>query len=465
MRTIHQRTSRASRGAIGGWAAALTALVIGALLAVSSGPARAQPYQLTDLGSLGGVRGSGAYALNGGLVAGYSFISGSTFVHAMINDHGVVEDLGTLGGTQSLARAVNGSGWVVGWAYPPGVAWQRAFLWHENVMTDLGTFGGTTGDATDINDAGLVVGSAYTSDGNEEAFWWRDGVLHPMGTLGGSLSRALAVNQSGDIVGMSAIPGDDEYHAFLTKPGSPLYDLGTLGGPASHGIDINELVHVCGWSMLQENNPASRGFLWADGVMKSLGTLGGIYSSALGINDHDQIVGASTRADETQVAFLWSNDQMVDLNTLVNWDMTIPPSARLLLTAAYDIDNQGRIVGVGNYPNGETRAFMLLPGNVTGVSDAPRPGVTSFHGATPNPARGNSRFDFTLARAGRATLAVLDVSGRIVRTLADGEFAAGPQAIGWDGRDRSGARVAPGIYHARLVTAQATLTRRFAVVF
>jgi probable HAF family extracellular repeat protein len=41
------------------------------------------------------------------------------------------------------------------------------------------------------------------------------------------------------------------------------------------------------------------------------------YSAAFGLNDQDQVVGASTREDGTQVAFLWSNDQMVDLNTLL----------------------------------------------------------------------------------------------------------------------------------------------------
>src|SRR6185369_16703947 len=161
-----------------------------------------------------------------------------------------------------------------------------------------------------------------------------------------------------------------------TKPGSPLYDLGTLGGPASHGHDVNDLVHVCGWSMIQANNPASRGFFWADGVMKSLGTLGGIYSAAFGMNDHDQVVGASTRADEVQVAFLWSNDQIVDLNTLV------PPGGNLLLTAAYDIDDHGAIVGVGERPDHETRAFLLVPTATTAVDGGPH-AVTSFAGATP----------------------------------------------------------------------------------
>src|ERR1051326_4508347 len=72
-----------------------------------AGPSRAGLYNVTDLGSLGGVQGSGAYAFSDGVAVGYSFVQVTESVHAMINDHGTVLDLGTLGGSQSLARAVN----------------------------------------------------------------------------------------------------------------------------------------------------------------------------------------------------------------------------------------------------------------------------------------------------------------------------------------------------------------------
>ena len=419
--------------------------------------ARAEVYNLTDLGSLGGVRGSGAYAFKSGVAAGYSFVQGSSFVHAMLNDHGTVVDLGTLGGTQSLARAVNASGVAVGWAYVPGLAWQRAFRWQAGVMTELGTFGGEVSDAMDINDDGVIVGSAYNPDTEERAFWWRDGVMHDLGTIGGSQSRAVAISSWGDIVGQSQIAGDDEWHAFLGKPNSPLYDLGTLGGPASAAHDVNDLVHVCGWSLLQPNNPASRGFFWADGIMKSIGTLGGIYSAAFGLNDHDQVVGASTRADGTQVAVLWSNDQLQDLNAL------LPPGSGWLLTAAWDIDAGGFIVGEGIRPDGKSRAFLLAPASTTSVPGGPLPAFR-FTAVTPNPVHSSARVAFELPRAGRASLVVHDLAGRAVRQLATGWFGAGPQSVDWDGRDDDGGRLAPGAYFARLVTDQGTLRQRFVVL-
>ena len=430
---------------------------IAALLALATTPVRAELYSLTDLGSLGGVRGSGAYAFKSGIAAGYSFVQGTSFVHAMLNDHGTVVDLGTLGGTQSLARAVNSSGVVVGWAYVPGLAWQRAFRWQGGVMTELGTLGGDVSDAMDVNDNGIIVGSAYDTSNRERAFWWQDGVLHDLGTIGGSQSRAVAVDSWGDMVGVSQIAGDDEWHAFLGKPGSPLYDLGTLGGPASSAHDINDQLHVCGWSLLQPNNPASRGFLWADGIMKSVGTLGGIYSAAFGLNDRDQVVGASTRADGTQVAYLWSSDQMLDLNSL------LPPGSGWLLTAAWDIDPAGVIVGEGVRPDGKTRAFLLAPAANTSVPTA-GPAVLRFAGVAPNPMRENARLAFELPRPSRVRLVVHDLSGRAVRELATGWFGAGPQSVSWDGRDDRGAALAQGAYYAHLVTDAGSVTRRFVVL-
>ncbi len=430
---------------------------LAALCALAVVPARAEVYNLTDLGSLGGVRGSGAYAFRSGIAAGYSFVQGSSFVHAMLNDHGTVVDLGTLGGTQSLARAVNASGVVVGWAYVPGLAWQRAFRWQNGVMTELGTFGGDISDAMDVNDAGVIVGSAYDTQNRERAFWWKDGALHELGTIGGSQSRAVAIDAWGDIVGMSQAPGDNEWHAFLGKPGSPLYDLGTLGGQASSAHDVNDLVHVCGWSLLQPNNPASRGFLWADGIMKSVGTLGGIYSAAFGLNNQDQVVGATTRADGTQVAFLWGNDQILDMNSL------LPPGSGWLLTAAWDIDQDGVIVGEGVRPDGRTRAFLLAPAANTSVPGN-RAAALRFAGMTPNPVRGQARLAFELPRPGRVKLVVHDLSGRAVRALATGWFGSGPQFVTWDGRDDRGAALAQGAYYARLLTDAGELTRRFVVV-
>jgi hypothetical protein len=46
----------------------------------------------------------------------------------------------------------------------------------------------------------------------------------------------------------------------------------------------------------------------------------------------------------------------------------------------------------------------------------------------------------------------MDVTGRRVRTLVAGEFAAGARELSFDGRDDSGRELPPGIYRVRART-------------
>lgn len=433
------------------------AVLIALMLAVpATTGARAAIYDVADLGSLGGVAGSGAVALNGqGESVGYSFVPGGQ-VHAMLNRLGTVIDLGTLGGTQSLARAINRDGDVVGWAYRTGETTPRAFVWRAGLMTDLGTFGGARSDANDINTAGVIVGSAFDSAGRERGFFWDAGVMHDLGTLGGSQSRANAINDQGDIVGMAATAQDDRFHAFLAKPNSPLVDLGTLGGFTSYAYDVNALTQICGWSQISLSTPESRGFLWTNGVLKTIGTLGGEYSAAFGLNDAGEVVGASTREDGSMAAVLWRENQLLDLNTLV------PANSGWNLYRAWDIDGNGVIVGEGINPAGQQRPFLLAPAALTDVP-AMRSIELRFAGASPNPARISTVLRFTLPHGARIRLDVHDVRGARVRTLAAGEHSAGDHALGWDLRDAQGVVVSPGLYWGRLVVGQRVLTSAFVV--
>lgn len=107
----------------------------------------------------------------------------------------------------------------------------------------------------------------------------------------------------------------------------------------------------------------------------------------------------------------------------------------------------------------ESPHATFLPDNTAGAEGAaaPRNGL-ALAGA--NPARGAIALRFRLAVPARATLTILDPSGRRVRTLAGGEFGAGEHDRSWDGRDESGRTVAPGLYFARLDTPAFTATRR-----
>ena len=69
----------------------------------------------------------------------------------------------------------------------------------------------------------------------------------------------------------------------------------------------------------------------------------------------------------------------------------------------------------------------------------------------PNPSHARLTLAFSLAAPGPASLAIIDLSGRVVRTLVAGSLAAGPHRVGWDGRDAGGRVVRAGTYFVRLV--------------
>jgi hypothetical protein len=98
---------------------------------------------------------------------------------------------------------------------------------------------------------------------------------------------------------------------------------------------------------------------------------------------------------------------------------------------------------------------------LTGYDDLGREVVTAtLHGTRgaplrfalerprPNPARGATVVPFSLDRAALTRVSILDVNGRLVRTLTSRPLPAGPHTARWDGTDDAGRRVASGIYFA-----------------
>jgi hypothetical protein len=77
---------------------------------------------------------------------------------------------------------------------------------------------------------------------------------------------------------------------------------------------------------------------------------------------------------------------------------------------------------------------------------------TVLGNVSPNPLMpgAQGRIRFSLAHAGRVTLTVFDLQGRLVRTLFDGVGKKGENETSWDGRDSSGHHLAAGIYFYRL---------------
>jgi len=94
---------------------------------------------------------------------------------------------------------------------------------------------------------------------------------------------------------------------------------------------------------------------------------------------------------------------------------------------------------------GNESAAATTPASVNSPADA-APARFALRALGANPLRGPALLQADFPVPGRVTLAVYDVTGRRVRTLRDGETAAGRLQLGWDARDESGAASPAGLY-------------------
>ncbi len=123
------------------------------------------------------------------------------------------------------------------------------------------------------------------------------------------------------------------------------------------------------------------------------------------------------------------------------------PGVGRLLAAADGVDP---VVGAYLDNTDVGRAlFYLLDGTVVDAG-LPQPIVSAASPALraprPNPFNPATTLDFELPRSGPAVLRVVDLQGRVVRTLADGWLGAGDHRLVWDGTDDAGRICPSGVY-------------------
>ena len=98
------------------------------------------------------------------------------------------------------------------------------------------------------------------------------------------------------------------------------------------------------------------------------------------------------------------------------------------------------------------QTLALEEGSYADVRDAERRQVVfGIDSCYPNPFNLATTIRYGLPEPAAVHLDVYNITGRLVRTLADGSFLeTGEHSAVWDGRDQSGEQVAPGIYFYRV---------------
>ncbi len=339
------------------------------IMTASPGAAINRGYFVTDLGTLGGTE-SFAYAINGlAQVVGASRITGDVSTHAFLYSEGRMIDLSplnsqsiqTVGPTEINDFGQIGSGNIFGGIYSPAVFDSRT-----GNLASLGSLGGVTsygfnGVATSINNLGDAVGYSYIDPITRHAFLYSNGAMTDIDSFGG-YSGALAINDQGVIVGFASPQFNGTATAFVSSQGvtTDIFQSGT----ESYARDVNNRGQVVGDFLIADKS-AFHAFLYTDGVVTDIGSLGSPQTVAAAINDQQQVIGTTwvpynatcssgVCIQYRQRAFLYEGGNMADLNAL------IPSGSGWELSWAFDINNDGQIVGYG-LVNDKFRAYLLTP--------------------------------------------------------------------------------------------------------
>lgn len=202
----------------------------------------------------------------------------------------------------------------------------------------------TSGVVREINNAGQAVGflqqpSSNSSSLQQFAVLWDTNGATPLGSLPeADQSEAVAINNNGCILGV------------------------TTYGSAAFGDYAKDLMEGKTPSASTLPTLSFGGFLWDKGTLMALVTpkkpVTGVDVSKgylpRAINDDCVVVGRATDFSGKDTAFIWHDNHMTDLNTL------IPAESGWTLTDAKGLNSQGQIVGQGKY-NGQSHAFLLTP--------------------------------------------------------------------------------------------------------
>jgi len=136
-----------------------------------------------------------------------------------------------------------------------------------------------------------------------------------------------------------------------------------------------------------------------------------------------------------------------------------PPSDTSVDYYIHAADNSGRSEGMPRTEPAAWYTFPILRGIDTGTPSVPPGPLATLLPNRPNPFNPSTTFRFELKYRDMVELDLFDARGRLVRSLADGEFNSGSHEVLWDGRDESGRDAPSGVYFYRLRAAGLVYTR------
>jgi hypothetical protein len=132
---------------------------------------------------------------------------------------------------------------------------------------------------------------------------------------------------------------------------------------------------------------------------------------------------------------------------------------------AFDLNNDGEVgfddffVFAGNFGQEARGKLIALAQEYLGLPEEPY-----LDNNYPNPFNSQTTIRFGLPERAEVELAIFNLAGQKVATLAQGPFEAGSYTLSWDGRNEQGQSVASGLYVYRLITGSVTQIKKLTLL-
>ncbi|HGY55796.1 MAG TPA: T9SS type A sorting domain-containing protein [Caldithrix abyssi] len=316
------------------------------------------------------------------------------------------------------------------------------------------------------SDGSTIVGMQWWDYDRVEAYkWTQTDSFTLLGMNGGQGSKALGVNEDGSIIVGWDENNNFERRAFKWNPDS--FYLGSLATPPS---EVGEAHDISPNGMYIVGGSADKAFVWTEsGGMVELnpGSTKGSY--AIDVSDNKVIVG-------TYESGILHNDGFVYTDQY-GFELIDDFFARNNI--AYDLDwayfdycqavsRDGKVIAGRGYRSTTEPAYeaWVVYLEDPAALDKPANTVKGYYLEQnyPNPFNPSTTIAFSIPVSAQIRLTVYDLQGREVRTLFNGNLAAGRHEVRWDGQDASGRPAASGLYLYTLQAASFKKTGKMLLV-
>jgi hypothetical protein len=315
----------------------------------------------------------------------------------------IITDLGRLPGhVSSLATSINNLGEMVGFSYSG--MFRLPVLFEPDGPVDLSATG--IFDPTDVNDQRIVVDQSFTA----KTLDLNTMTVEDLGVPEGSYlaTRAEAINNSGVIAGAAILSTGSNCDHQAARHTEGEWQILSICGQSNSAYEINALGDV-----IMQLNVA----VWVN------------------------LVGLGNFEVEDLIA-----------NDVGHW---------FVINSYGNALNSSRQIAVlaSNSTTGESGAILLTPeGGSVGV-EAGSPQADRIS-AAPNPFAQSTTIRFDAPRIDRTQITIHDVSGRLVRTLVNGNELLPANSVSWDGLDSDARELPSGVYFARIRTGAEVQTEK-----